>query len=102
EFAAAYARHGRLVAGAPGERERAGVDAQGQRVDLALDRSVPVDDRAEDVEGQNRGRRDGHGTDSLRSLPRQTFRRASSRSPAGTRSPAARRRSPAAWPTAAG
>ena len=47
-----HALHRGLVAGAPGERELVARHAELERVDLARDRAVPVDDRAEDVEDE--------------------------------------------------
>ena len=55
-LAAAHALHGRLVARPPGQREGVPVETEAargaERGDLARDAAAPVDDGAEDIEGQ--------------------------------------------------
>ena len=61
EVASPHAVHGGGVAGAPGVGEAAPVDVRGDALALADDAAPPVDDGAEDVEGEGADVRVGHG-----------------------------------------
>ena len=53
QFARHHARHGRPVAVAPGAGEGVAIHLRDQARHLAGDAAVPVDDGAEDVEGED-------------------------------------------------
>src|SRR5690606_7839596 len=74
QLAAATAVHGRRIAGPPFVRELAARDAEPQGVDLPRDGAVPVDDRAEDVEGEDGRQGSAHRPWSVRSSRRARAR----------------------------
>ena len=53
QLAAAHALHGRLVARAPGQSQRIGINLRIERLHFTHNAAMPVHHGAEDVEGQN-------------------------------------------------